>query len=59
MSSGCICLIQAHTARFSQPKAMDRLEKALEAGGKMLFTDYAAFLPYDLGMEAEEAFHAH
>ena len=41
----------SYRSLLSGSKAKDRLRRALEAGSKMLFTDYAAFLPYDVGME--------
>ncbi len=41
----------AYRSFVGQQQAMQGLEDALTAGAKMLFTDYAAFLPFDLGME--------
>jgi glycogen debranching enzyme len=41
----------AYQRLMSQPNAIGWLRQASAAGAKMLFTDYAAFLPYDLGLE--------
>jgi glycogen debranching enzyme len=41
----------AYRSLATQPAAVQLLKIALAAGGKMLFTDYAALLPSDLGLE--------
>ena len=41
----------AYRSFLSQPNAVGQLKQALAAGGKVLFTDFASMLPFDLGME--------
>ncbi|RPH37069.1 hypothetical protein EHM92_03490, partial [bacterium] len=41
----------AYRSFVSQPNTVGQLEDAVLAGGKLLLTDYAAMLPYDLGLE--------
>lgn len=41
----------AYRSLISRPNAVGQLEDAILAGGKLLLTDYAAMLPYDLGLE--------
>ncbi len=44
----------AYRSLVTRPNAVGQLEDAILAGGKLLLTDYAALLPYDLGLEQKK-----